>query len=56
MPFSSLIKGLALLLVLLIAAGKLGSLGPAELLIWLALVVAWLTWWATRRGRAKATS
>jgi hypothetical protein len=56
MPFSSLIEGLALLLLLLLAAGQLGNLGPVELLIWLVLVVAWITLWVTRRGKAKAAA
>lgn len=55
MTLSTLVKGLALLLLLLIAAGLFGNLGPVELLIWLALVVAWIIWWATHRTSAKAT-
>lgn len=55
MTLGRLITGLALLLILLIAAGQLGSLGPVELLIWLALVAAWITLWAARRARARAT-
>ena len=51
----TLVKGLALLLVLLIAAGLLGNLGPVELLIWLGLVVVWIAWWMTRRARPRAT-
>jgi hypothetical protein len=55
MTRGTLIKGLALLLLLLIAAGQLENLGPVELLIWLALVVAWIIWWVTHRARARAT-
>lgn len=55
MTLGTLIKGLALLVLLLIAPGQLGNIGPVELLIWLALVVAWITLWVTRRARASAT-
>lgn len=55
MTLGTLIKGLALLLLLLIATGQLGNLRPVELLMWLSLVVSWITWWVTRRARARAT-
>jgi len=50
MTLASLLKGLALLLLLLLAAGLVTSLGPVELLIWLALVIGWILWWVVRRG------
>lgn len=52
MTAGSLFNGFALLLVLLIIAGVAGGIGSVELLIWLALVTAWIAWWMVSRRRS----
>ena len=54
MTFSSLVKGLAALLALLIVAGLVGGIGSVELLIWLGLVAAWIAWWTASRRKDEA--
>jgi hypothetical protein len=51
MSVRSLVTGLIVLLVLLVAAGLIGGIGSVELLIWLALVAAWIAGWFATRGR-----
>lgn len=45
--------GLFVLLALLIAAGTAASVGPAELAIWVVLVVAWVVTWVRLRRKAR---
>jgi hypothetical protein len=48
---ASLAKGILALVALLIIVGLLGGIGSVELLVWLALMIAWIGWWLTSRRK-----
>jgi hypothetical protein len=48
----SLVKGLLALFALLIVASLLGGIRSVELLIWCALVAAWIARWTMSRRKA----
>ncbi|GAA1940573.1 hypothetical protein GCM10009797_37280 [Nocardioides hwasunensis] len=54
MSVRSLVLGFVALIAILALAGNVGGIGSAELLIWLALVAAWIGVWVSSRRTADA--